>query len=325
MHLDKTSLKLKYDSRYQSDYMDSDTFSVWTQQGLAAFRVRQTLEQIDSKPETILDYGTGQGKWIPLLQEMYPDAKITGIDISEVAIDKAKNKYPSCNFYSFDGEKSPFDDNTFDLIFSFHVLEHVLDIESTLDDIARILKPQGYACIIFPCGNRKSFEEKIVSSLEGGIIKSDTGESIFFHEKNDGHLRRMRSGETIKLFEERGIKIFSEAYSGQFFSSIDWIVRGTGPWYINRLLKTLTPTGPVSKVRLSVIHIFLFYLNRFINLKNLDIKKPRNPVKQSIVILLKKSALFTDQAIVNLALWEWRHHRHKKNGTVQYLIFKKIT
>lgn len=44
----------------------------------------------------------------------------------------------------------PFGDNTFDLVFLNHCLEHVVDVISTLDEIHRILKPGGHVVIQVP-------------------------------------------------------------------------------------------------------------------------------------------------------------------------------
>ena len=44
----------------------------------------------------------------------------------------------------------PFDDETFDGVFSQNVLEHVQDYEATFSEIARVLKPNGVSVHMFP-------------------------------------------------------------------------------------------------------------------------------------------------------------------------------
>jgi SAM-dependent methyltransferase len=44
----------------------------------------------------------------------------------------------------------PFDDGSFDLVFSITVFEHVLDYDSALAEIRRVLKPGGLAVHVFP-------------------------------------------------------------------------------------------------------------------------------------------------------------------------------
>lgn len=310
--INKSVLQQKYDDRYAGEYMDTDAYSSWAHGGLAGYRVRQTLAQVHGHPLKILDYGCGQGKWTPLLRDMYPSAEIVGVDISEVAIFKAAKKFPENKFLAFDGERVPLDDGSFDLVFSFHVLEHVLDVTSSIKDIARLLRPGGSACIIFPCGNPGSFEDRLVNLMEGGRKVSATGESIFFFEMEDGHVRRMTSDETIALFRQQGLAIQVEFYSGHFFAAFDWLVRGTGPAYINRFFGSCKPINSFAKIKLVAMQRFLLFLNRFLGYKGLDLAKRRPAPKQTVVLVTQKIANFVDRSIMQLARWEWDHKRHKK-------------
>jgi len=321
--LSKESFKQLYDNRYAGDYMDADAYSTWAHEGLADYRVRQTLSQVDNRPRRILDYGCGQGKWTPLLRDMYPDAEIVGIDISEVAIAKAAEKFPEDQFLLFDGERAALEDSCFDLIFSFHVLEHVLNVAASIKDIARLLRPGGRACIIFPCGNQGSFEDRLVNLMQDGRRLSDTGELVFFFEVADGHMRRLRSEKTIELFDQQGLTIQTEFYSGRFFAGLDWLVRGTGPAYINRFFGSCKPVSHVAAVKLAATRRFLMFLHRFLGYKRLDITKPRPMLKQVGVSVIQKTADFLDHSIVRLARWEWNARRYSKQGSAQYLVFGK--
>jgi ubiquinone/menaquinone biosynthesis C-methylase UbiE len=321
--LDHQAIKKQYDQRYHGDYMDADAYSTWVHDGLAALRVKETLQSVSAKPARVLDYGCGQGKWIPLLREVFPEAKITGIDISEIAVDKASHKYPYCTFKAFDGEWAPLADSSFDLIFSFHVLEHVLDIDATVRDIARLLCPGGQACIIFPCGNADSFEDRFVKLIKNGRELSPTGEKIFFFEKAEGHLRRMESTQSIALFAKEGLALRQEFYSGQLFASLDWLVRGTGPHYINGMFRGVTPVSQYASIKLFLMRQLLLRLNRFLGYRKLDLGKSRPFPKQLVARLLTRAAAVMDLGLMKLARWEWTRRRHTRNGAVQYLIFEK--
>lgn len=321
--VDNLFLKERYDQRYDGDYMDADAYSTWVHEGLAAHRVKQTLQHIPNQPARILDYGCGQGKWTPLLHALFPKAEIVGLDISEVAAEKAARKYPQFRFLGFDGARAPLGDAEFDLVFSFHVLEHVLDIGETVHDIARLLRAGGYACIIFPCGNKHSFEERFVSLLENGRERSPTGEQIFFFEKEEGHLRRLKSAQTITFFNKEGLTLRHEFYSGQFFAALDWLVRGTGPHYINGMFRSAIPVSSLASVQLRLMRKLLLGVNRFLGYKNLDLTKRRSMLKQPLVRLVSKAASMLDEGIMKLAHREWDRHRDNKAGSVQYLIFQK--
>jgi ubiquinone/menaquinone biosynthesis C-methylase UbiE len=50
-----------------------------------------------------------------------------------------------------DIQSMKFDDASFDLVVVLHVIEHVHDLEATLAEIYRILRPQGLVFVVCPC------------------------------------------------------------------------------------------------------------------------------------------------------------------------------
>lgn len=107
-----------------------------------------------SKGSEILDYGCGIGSSAQKVVNFNPK-KITGIDISEVSIDKAKDKAKQLKVdidYKVDNcEKTIFSNNCFDLVYGAGILHH-LQIEKCFDEIHRILKPGGRLTFIEPLG-----------------------------------------------------------------------------------------------------------------------------------------------------------------------------
>ena len=80
--------------------------------------------------------------------------KVTGIDISEISIQKAKDKIKSNSNVELvvdNCEKTKFNDNTFDIVYGTGILHH-LDIKLCLKEIQRILKPGGRLLFIEPLG-----------------------------------------------------------------------------------------------------------------------------------------------------------------------------
>ena len=102
----------------------------------------------------VLDYGCGVGSSIERVVKYNPK-KIIGIDISEVSINKAKNKAKNLGInvdYKVDNcEKTKFGNNSFDIVYGTGILHH-LKINQCLDEIFRLLKPKGTLVFIEPLG-----------------------------------------------------------------------------------------------------------------------------------------------------------------------------
>ena len=95
---------------------------------------------------TILDFGCGQGDFTYMLSKHCNP--VYGIDCSDIAISKAKIDYPEINFQLLlESDKLPYDDVSFDSVFMVDVLEHILDTETLLEELNRVLKPGGHLLI----------------------------------------------------------------------------------------------------------------------------------------------------------------------------------
>jgi SAM-dependent methyltransferase len=86
----------------------------------------------------VLDYGCGEGKHLSLVRQIAPDAALVGVDIRPL------HHKPDFEFHRLEPrEPIGFADNSFDIVISCDVLEHVDSIERSLDDIRRVLRPHG--------------------------------------------------------------------------------------------------------------------------------------------------------------------------------------
>jgi 2-polyprenyl-3-methyl-5-hydroxy-6-metoxy-1,4-benzoquinol methylase len=97
----------------------------------------------------LLEVGCGEGRGIDWL---LPKIKsYSAIDKIASVIETLKAKYPAGKFYS--GNIPPFsvfEDNSFDSIISFQVIEHIEDDALFLKEIYRVLKPGGMAYLTTP-------------------------------------------------------------------------------------------------------------------------------------------------------------------------------
>lgn len=75
---------------------------------------------------------------------------VTGIDAAQDYIERARRSYPHIRFLHGPAESLPFADACFDAVVLLDVLEHVSDEAAVLAELARVLKPGGWAVISVP-------------------------------------------------------------------------------------------------------------------------------------------------------------------------------
>lgn len=120
------------------------------------FEIKARLNNFSNKK--VLNIGCGIGR---LEEFMSPDfGEVYGIDISESMINQAKErlaKLPNVKLFATDGLSYPFDDNFFDLIFSYIVFQHMPSreiVEQNFREIYRTLKTSGITKIQIRSGHQ---------------------------------------------------------------------------------------------------------------------------------------------------------------------------
>jgi ubiquinone/menaquinone biosynthesis C-methylase UbiE len=96
----------------------------------------------------LLEVGCGEGRGVAWL--MPKVEKFSAIDKIATVVEGLKKKFPQGNFVSGNIPPLPYQDNTFDCIVSFQVIEHIADDHLYLKEISRVLKPNGLALITTP-------------------------------------------------------------------------------------------------------------------------------------------------------------------------------
>jgi SAM-dependent methyltransferase len=104
----------------------------------------------------VLEYGCGQGGHAYLLAEK--GASVTAIDLSETAIEQAKELAKTkglesnADFRIMNAEALDFEDDTFDVVCGTAIIHH-LDLNKAFSEIARVLKPDGLVVFMEPMGH----------------------------------------------------------------------------------------------------------------------------------------------------------------------------
>ena len=103
---------------------------------------------IDEVKGNLLEIGCGEGRGVHLYQDKVDS--FTGIDKIQEVVDSLSAKYPQARFEQANIPPLPFDDEQFDSVISFQVIEHIKVDKNFLKEIARVLKPGGKALITTP-------------------------------------------------------------------------------------------------------------------------------------------------------------------------------
>lgn len=89
----------------------------------------------------LLEMGCGLGHLLGLLQD---DFQCVGIDLIDYSVEQTRINAPKANAIQGDAtDFSSFDDNSFSAVVALHLVEHLPDPETTIQDVCRILKPGG--------------------------------------------------------------------------------------------------------------------------------------------------------------------------------------
>lgn len=104
------------------------------------FHIRRFSSRISGKT---LDIGCGSKPYRHLFTEV---SQYIGADIEQSG---HKHEHSSVDVF-YDGKKFPFEDNSFDSLVFFEVLEHVFNPDDFLKEIKRVVKPNGHCLVTIP-------------------------------------------------------------------------------------------------------------------------------------------------------------------------------
>jgi ubiquinone/menaquinone biosynthesis C-methylase UbiE len=179
----------------------------------------ETAEFRYYKGKKVLEIGIGTGT--DILQFARHGAICSGIDLTENAIKYTKQRFKSNglkgNILKADFHKLPFDDNTFDLVYSFGVIHHCLNMKTAVNEIYRVLKPNGKAIVmIYGKGwEYYFFIPFFFGILKGELFKMSFDDMIHKHTEQFGNVpiviysSKKEASELFSSFENVEIEVKS--------------------------------------------------------------------------------------------------------------------
>ena len=108
------------------------------------------LAALERPPARALDLGTGTGAGALRLAQLFPEAEIVGVDLSEAMLAQARENTPPelrerVRYERADASALPFGDGTFELASHANMIPF-------FDEVARVVAPGGHAVFAFSSG-----------------------------------------------------------------------------------------------------------------------------------------------------------------------------
>ncbi len=194
------------------------------------------LNHLRPKKGKYLDVACGLGRMLSCIDNK--DIETYGVDLSEVAIKKAKNNVPGANLRIANAEVLPYEDNYFDYLSCIGSLERMLDLDKVLQETKRVTKKDALIC--FMVRNSKNFTWRF--------------KELFKLKNKKGNQNAKDLEQWMELFENTGFKI-EQIYPDQ--------------WMLHRIVQIMS-FGIISPrpsrsfpqlLPLNLSHEFIFILN----------------------------------------------------------------
>ena len=173
----------------------------------AEYKIRIVKDNIGCKPLSILEYGCGTGRHMKFLSSYFPEAKVSGCDISRKSIEVAEKENPKSDFFLIDSENIISRKNDYDLIFIscvFHHIEPPLRKEA-IQNVYELMKEGGELFL---------FEHNVYNPLTLKIVR----ECAF-----DKDAVLLPPAETIRLVKGSGLNLIAKKYSLFFPAALKFL------------------------------------------------------------------------------------------------------
>jgi len=110
------------------------------------------IARLEATHGRALDVGCGSGLLSIELSRAVSGLHIVGVDLSPLMLDLARRNARAAGadgieFVQADAKALPFEDGTFDLVFSQHTLHHIPEPRVLLAEMERVAKVGGYVCL----------------------------------------------------------------------------------------------------------------------------------------------------------------------------------
>ena len=133
-----------YDRYWKDEHIKANPFDhqpgLWTDENFR-FHMHCFKPYVHGR---LLDFGCGEGQFLSKISPLCDSC--AGVDVSQRVIETARTNHSDLQF-EVGADILPFKDSEFDTITAVDVLEHILDLETVLEEFRRVLRPNGHLLI----------------------------------------------------------------------------------------------------------------------------------------------------------------------------------
>ncbi len=193
-------------------------------------RFEMICRWVDLAGASVLVDGCGVGMYVKAIREY--TGSVVGLDIESEYLLQAKNNVPNALFCLGAGERLPFVSESFDVVLSHEVIEHVADDRLTASEMIRVLRPGGRAVIF--CPNRLYPFETHGHYWKGKYHFGNTPLINYLpnslRNRLAPHVRAYTAGDLLSLFQGLPVRVIhhSRIYPG--FDNLAYRKPTLGKW-----------------------------------------------------------------------------------------------
>jgi SAM-dependent methyltransferase len=190
---DSTGLIGFYERAYSHTGPEADSYARWRALGAVgkADHVVELCRRGGVVPSATLDVGCGDGALLAELRRRGFGGRLAGMEISEPAAEIARRALPGIEIGIFDGERLPVAPGAYGLGIISHVLEHVPEPPTLLQEVAR-----ACAAVVFEV----PLEDNL--SARRGAKRA--------HAEEIGHLHRLSREDARRIAADAGLVVAAE-------------------------------------------------------------------------------------------------------------------
>lgn len=198
----------------------------------------------ESTGKSVLEIGVGAGS--DFIQWLYHSDHATGIDLTEAGIALTRERLTlegipeeSYTLRAADAEALPFDDGTFDIVYSWGVLHHTPNTARAYSEVMRVLKPGGVArMMVYHVPSWTGLMLYLVHGLAKGRPSLGLKRAVFEHLESPGtkayttsegsDLARVAGFEDVRIATKLGpgdlLAIKPSARYQGMFARVVWVL-----------------------------------------------------------------------------------------------------